>query len=208
MQNGGSGAEAADRAFLSSVERPSPQPSEVVLNQVMSSLNAGYNGGMEGVDALSYYRVVLSTVWRGRSKSGDYNCAWDKINVWKKEGNLSRGFPPYDSVEDQKTIVTIKEREEKINQKKSEGLDSVQSDQEPWSAQPTVATAPSCYQWPVSIRTSRTRESWRCRASRKPSWDHSVISGAAPTCYQWHGIISHEQDLRALEVLSIKRALL
>ena len=34
MQNGGSGAEAADRAFLSSVERPSPQPSEVVLNQL------------------------------------------------------------------------------------------------------------------------------------------------------------------------------
>ena len=33
MQNGGSGAEAADRAFLSSVERQSPQPSKVVLNQ-------------------------------------------------------------------------------------------------------------------------------------------------------------------------------
>ncbi len=33
VQNGGSGAEAADRAFLSSVQRLSPHPSEVVLNQ-------------------------------------------------------------------------------------------------------------------------------------------------------------------------------
>ena len=120
MQNGGSGAEAADRAFLSSVERQSPQPSKVVLNQVMSlvmnqvmsSLDAGYNGGKEVIDALSY-RVVLSIIWRGRSNNGDYNCAWDEINVWKKEGDLSRGFPPYDSVGDQKTKVTDKEREEK-----------------------------------------------------------------------------------------------
>ena len=207
MQNGGSGAEAADRAFLSSVERRSPQPSEVVLNQVMSSLNAGYNGGKEVIDALSF-RVVLSIIWRGRSNNGDYNCAWDEINVWKKEGDLSRGFPPYDSVGDQKTKVTNKEREEKINQKNSKGFDSVQSDQEPWSAQPTVAAAPNCFSGTVSFRTSKTRESWRCRASRKPSCDHAVISGAAPNFYQWHGIISHEQDPRALEVLSIKRALL
>ena len=81
-------------------------------------LDAGYNGGKEGIDALSY-RVVFSIVWRGRSNSGVWTCAWDKINVWKKEGNLSRGLPPLDSVEDQKTI---KERAEKINPKKFERL--------------------------------------------------------------------------------------
>ena len=37
--------------------------------------------------------------------------------------------------------------------------------------------SPPVYQWPVSYHTSKTSEPWRCRDSREPSWDHSVISG-------------------------------
>ena len=129
-----------------------------------------------------------------------------QMNVWEKEGNLSRS---YVYAEDH---LTFKEKEEKINKTKSK--DSMLYNQielvfnwrlgtraRPSSlvgsrtrarslslvgsiifqnlGEPNQRWPPSplIYQWQVSYHTSKTSEPWRCRDSREPSWDHSVISG-------------------------------
>ena len=61
MQNGGPGADCPARAFLSSVERMLSRLTEVELEQVILSLNAGYNGGKEEIDALSYSCLLYTS---------------------------------------------------------------------------------------------------------------------------------------------------
>ncbi len=54
MLNGGSGTDGADRAFQPCVEMMLFCLMELELEQVMLRLGAGYNGGKEEIDALSY----------------------------------------------------------------------------------------------------------------------------------------------------------
>jgi len=68
MLNGGSGAEDADRAFMSSVEMMLPRQTKVELKQVISSLNAGYTEGEEEIEPVPLcYRDVLSIDEEGRT---------------------------------------------------------------------------------------------------------------------------------------------
>ena len=66
MQNGGPGADRPDRAFQSSAEMMLCRLTEVELEQVIISLGAGYIGGKEEINALSY-RDVFSIDEEGRS---------------------------------------------------------------------------------------------------------------------------------------------
>ena len=69
MQNGGPGTDCPDRAFQSCVEVMLSRLTEVELEQVILSLGAGcagYNGGKEEIDALSY-RDAFSIDEEGRS---------------------------------------------------------------------------------------------------------------------------------------------
>ena len=149
MLNGGPGADCPARAFQPCVEMMLSRLTEVELEQVILSLGAGYIGGKEEIDALSY-RDVFSIDEEGRSvikipahlhqvllgprikafmarPAVDRTSADDhklgllsiaKINVWKKEGDLSWTR----SCDDQ--------RNKRENQfKNSKGLDAVRTDQ-------------------------------------------------------------------------------
>ena len=54
MLNGGPGAECPARAFQPCMEMMLSRLTEVELEQVVLSFGAGYNGGKEEIDALSY----------------------------------------------------------------------------------------------------------------------------------------------------------